>query len=445
MTRRAVFLYGSILMACLVSMTATAEDAGPKLIPKTADGVDDSRGAGWHPGLRFAGNMALGQSKNVPGTTDGVSIQLGYMINAGLGFLSRKKTNEWASSLDMALAYTRTPVVDAFVKSIDTINFKSTYLYHPERLPWLGPFVAFRLTAPMLPGYEVRADPTDVVRLDPDGDVIDADTDPVTRIDSGDKIDLTDAFAPLTLRESVGAFATPLDKPWLKTDIRLGFGAWETFVRGGFVVEDDESTDLYELRQMQDSVQIGPELGILLNGAFKEHLTYFVSALFMYPVYESTDTALEGIDLLNMEFDAGLGVKITKYVSIDYAFKAYKQPLIVNKWQVQNNILLTIAFEVPSPAPPPPACPPVPECPAAAATPPDTSPTNAAASPGTPPPSPSDAAATGGATTGEAAAEPPTSSDVEKDGAAAETTSAATGDNDAAPPASVGEKTEAAE
>ena len=376
-------LLGVPMVAFLLSSgPLSAQDTGPRLIPETADGVVDDSATGWHPWLRFGANMALGQSKNVPGTADGLSLQLGYKIGARLDFLSQKRTNEWTNFLGMELAYTRTPVVDAFVKSIDKIEFKSTYLYHPEKLPWLGPFVAFRLSTPMLPGYDVRSDPSNVVHLEPkeaqlfndagepiddDGQVIDANHDSVTQVNSGDRIDLTEALSPLTIRESVGVFAIPLDKPWLKTDFRLGFGAWETFVRDGYVIEDNPDTaDLLELRRMQDSVQLGPELGIALGGAYKEHLTYAASALFMQPVYQTTETDLEGIELLNMEFEAGLGVRITKYFSIDYSFKAYKQPLIVDDWQIQNNILLTIAFEVPAPATPPPVCPPAPECPSPA-------------------------------------------------------------------------------
>lgn len=361
-------LRASILSVCLLLLfiaEAVGQEVDTKLIPKNAEGVDDGKPAGWHPLLRFAGNAALGQSKNTPGTPDGVSLQLGYLINAAVDYLSTLKRNEWANTLDMALSYTRTPVVDAFVKSNDSIDFRSTYLYHPAGLPWLGPFVQFRLSAPMLKGYEVRADPTSVVRLKPGQDSVDENGAPivdVTEYESEKKIPLTDPFAPMTLRESVGVFAIPLDKPWLKTDFRLGFGAWETFVQGGYVIEDNEDTaDLLELRQMQDSVQLGPELGIILKGAHKEIIKYAASALFMQPVYQSVDTDLEGLELLNMEFQVGLGVKITKYFSIDYAFKAYKQPLIVDDWQIQNNLLLTLVFEVPAPAPPPPACPPCPE------------------------------------------------------------------------------------
>lgn len=362
--------------------TATADSTGGKFIPQTADGVDDSIGTGWHPFLKGAANFALGHSMNTPGNPDGLSLQFGYLIGAGADYLSPSKKHEWTNGLGMELQYGKTPVVDALIKSADQIDFRSAYFYHPAKLPQIGPFVSFRLTAPMLPADAVYAEAQNVVHLaqgeaqafndagepiDGDGNVVNADHESVSNYDSGERIPLTGAFAPLTLRESVGVFALPVDKPTVKFDARLGFGAWETFVRNGYYVEDNAATaDLVELRQMQDSVQIGPELGMILSGAAKEILTYRASALFMQPVYHrqgKQESTIEGIDLMNMEFEVGLGVKITKYMAVNYTFKAYRQPLIINEWQIQNNLLFSVGFAIPEPPPPPPACPACPACP----------------------------------------------------------------------------------
>ena len=376
--------FSTIFLA--VGSIVSAQETGPKVILKNAEGVDKSKGTGWHPHLKVAGNMALGQSKNTPGTPDGVSLQLGYIIGANLDYLSPSQKHEWANALGLELAYTRTPVVDAFVKSVDRIDFRSAYLFHIPRVPWLGPFLAFRLSTPMLPAYLVRAEPTNVYWLevgaapedtngdgvleDEDGVAIDVNHPEVTTYQAGRRIKLTKELAPLTIRESAGLFAIPIDKPWLKLDARLGFGAWETFVRNGFVVEDNGDTaDIFELRRMQDSVQLGPELGVILTGAVKENLTYSLSALLMQPVYHNAETGLNGSELLNVELEAKLGVKVTKYVSIDYSFKAYRQPLIVDEWQIQNNLLVSIGFELPAPPAPTPACPPAPPCPECPAAP----------------------------------------------------------------------------
>ncbi len=401
----------ALLIATAWCASAHADSSG-KFIPKSADGVDDTLGSGWHPSLKGAINFALGHSKNTPGNPDGLSLQFGYLIGGKLDYLSAKKRHEWANSLDLELQYGMTPVVEhVLIKSADNIDFRSAYFYHPTKLPWLGPFVSFRLSAPMLPADAVYADPKNVLHLKVgetenvvDGAPVDANGDPISAeraYDSGDRIPLTGAFAPLTLRESIGVFAVPIDKPVFKFDARLGFGAWETFVRDGYFVEDNADTaDILELRQMQDSVQIGPELGMIMSGAAKEYLTYKASALFMQPIYESTDNKLKGIDLMNMEFEVGLGFKITKYIAINYSFKAYKQPLIIDDWQIQNNLLFSVGFAVPEPPPPPPACPPpapCPECPKPAEqTPPSTVlPTTGAQNPDPEEPSasPSDSAA----------------------------------------------------
>jgi len=372
----------SILCLALIllafPLSALAEEAGPDYIPPSAEGLKKETKAGWHPMLKLSSNFATGQSQDVPGNPDGATFQLGYLINGELDFLNDTEEHEWMSSLLMQLGYSRTPVVDAFIKSVDTIDLKSTYLYHIPAAPWFGPFVAFRLSTSMLPGYQVKGSDTNVLRLnvgeevvtdtdadgnpvDENGDIVDATHPRVETVGAEKVIDLTGAFAPLTLRESAGVFAIPTDTTPFRLDIRLGFGAWETFVGDGYTLEDKDSTaNLLELRAMQDSVQAGPELGVLIKGIIKEKLTYSASALLMQPVAHSADTDLEGFELLNSEFEGVLGFKPWDFFSIDYSFKVYKQPLIVDAWQIQNNIMFSLTFDIipAEAAPPPPPCPP---------------------------------------------------------------------------------------
>lgn len=369
------------LVLSLFAQQARAQEAGPDYIPESAAGLEAQTKAGWHPRLKLSANFATGQSQDVPGSPDGVSFQLGYLINGELNYLNSSEEHEWLNSLLLQLGYSQTPVVDAMVKSVDTIDLKSTYLYHIPAASWFGPFVAFRLTTSMLRGYDVRGEDTQVLRLDvgeevvtdtdadgnpldDNGDIVDATHPRVETIEAGKTIDLTGAFAPLTLRESAGLFAIPTDSEPLRLDIRLGFGAWETFVGDGYVLDDNKDTEaLLELRAMQDSVQAGPELGLLIKGMMETKMTYSASALLMQPVVHSADTDLEGLDLLNAEFEGIVGFKPWEFFSIDYSFKVYKQPLIVDAWQIQNNILLSLNVDiVGGPAPAPAPCPPC-ECP----------------------------------------------------------------------------------
>lgn len=391
-TRKTTFLATIVaLFALAVVRPAQAQEGGPDYIPPSAEGLEKGTKAGWHPLLKLSANFATGQSQDVPGNPDGVSFQLGHIVNGEINYMSESEEHEWVNALLWQLGHTRTPVVDAFIKSVDTIDLKSTYLYHIPGLSWFGPFVAFRLTAPMLAGYEVRAEDSNVLRMDVGeqltvdpasgnpvdeaGNVIDPTDRRVELFGSGRKIDLTGAFAPLTLRESAGLFAIPVDQTVFRLDFRLGFGAWETFVGDGYVVEDnDETTDIFELRALQDSVQAGPEFGVAIKGIVEERMTYNASALLMQPVAHSADTDLEGFELLNAEFEGVLGIKAWEFLSIDYSFKYYRQPLIVDAWQIQNNIMLSLNFEIIGVKPPEPECPPC-ECPPAREKPTEEKPT----------------------------------------------------------------------
>ncbi|MBN2717978.1 MAG: hypothetical protein JXX14_19165 [Deltaproteobacteria bacterium] len=366
MTKRSftVALLSSLLMS--ITPGAFAQDIEPEYIPEITDTLVSSDHTGWHPRLRFNGNFSMAHSKNVPGSTEGTAMLFGALLNGTVDYLSPNESHEWTNALLWDLGYSKTPTIEPWIKSLDRLEYKTAYLYHFQRVRWLGPFFAFRVTTAMLPSYEVRADPVTAVRVAP-GQTVSADGAglpvdeagnrvPFTNHGAEAKIDLTKRFAPTTLRETLGMFAKPLTKPTLQLDARLGIGAWETFVRNGVVLDDNGETPFLELVELEDSWQIGAELGAVLSGDLKEGLlNYSVSALFMQPFAHSESKGtddLNGIELMNVEFEAALGVKLTKYLSINYGFKALKQSLIVDKWQVQNNLLISIGFDLVGNPPP---------------------------------------------------------------------------------------------
>jgi hypothetical protein len=402
-------IFPSIILFAVLGVAAAgalAQDVkATEAIPEKVEGLGSGAKIGWNPKLRFSANFSLGQNSNVPGQADGVSMNFGYLLDSGLGYLSETGEHEWANRLTAQLGYARTPIIDAWLKSMDLISFSSEYLYHFPSARWVGPFVTFRLDTPMLPGYDVRDKDVNVLKLhvgetlattpsgqplDANGEVINANSDRVEKVSKGRQIRLTGPFAPLTLRESAGLFLIPVDETEFKADFRAGFGVWETFVRGGYVLADNAATDnLLELQKMQDVIQAGPEAGIRLSGLYKEIVIWMAAAHFMQPVYNSADTPLKGLDLLNMEFDASLGLRFTSWASLDYTFKAYKQPLIVDEWQIQNMLFVTLTFDVFGVAEPPPACPAPAACP--------TCPTASEPAPAAPVAAPAAPAATEGA------------------------------------------------
>ena len=356
-----------IIVVILYSFTALAGASEKKVVAEIPDPVKDESPSGWNPALKANGNFYLGQTSNVPGATDGLSFAFGYQINGAVNYLSSNKNHEWVNTLFWELGFTRTPVIDAFTKSLDKIDFATTYLYHFPKLHIMGLFGTARVTTAMLKSYEMKAGSTDVIRLgvgeemqvdgngnplDENGQIIDANHPRVENYAGEKKIHLTDAFSPLLLRQGLGAFLIPIDKPEFKLDMRLGLSSWETFVQGGYTVDDNADTpDFLELRKMQDSIQIGAEFSLMAGGVFKERLLYGFNALFMQPFYDNADTKLKGIDLMNMEFELTAGVALWEFLSVNYSFKAYRQPLIVEGWQIQNSLMISLGINLPRPKP----------------------------------------------------------------------------------------------
>ena len=325
-------------MSLTFAVPAAAQD-DPGYIPdEIKDDADD--GTGWNPVLKASATVSLNHSHNVVGATNGLTFTGGFLLSGGLGYLSDNRQHEWRNSLNWGLSYSRTPTVPKFVKSLDSLDFETMYLWHTPKAPWFGPFVGFELKSAVLPGYYVT--PADVTLSRTDTDGINT-TEALPALDS---VGLTNAFAPLTLRESVGAFAVPIEKPEIRLEIRAGVGAMEAFVQKGYFIDDNADTPELELTQMQDSAQFGAEASLGVGGRIKEFMTYGARASILQPFVHNAETDLSGSELMNLDFEVLLGFKLTEWASLDYQFKAFRTPLVYDGWQVTNGLLLTFTANV---------------------------------------------------------------------------------------------------
>ena len=212
------------------------------------------------------------------------------------------------------------------------------YLIHVPKAQWFGPFVGFDLGTSLFPTDDVRATDVSVVRNDITGEPTSTEEVPAL-----ENINLTGAFAPTSLRESIGVFARPVEKEPITLEFRTGIGAWETFVRGGYTISDNEETaeGVMVLSQMQDSVQLGAEFNLTATGAIARNVSYTGRAGIMMPFVHNVETDLSGHELFNYEFEVLIGVKLAEWASLDYQFKAFRVPLVYDGWQVQNGLLLS--------------------------------------------------------------------------------------------------------
>ena len=331
---------GLALLAVAASPAAALEPTfvpDQETIDKAAKKKEDQ---GWKGRLRIGASLAFSNSSNVVGQQDGNTFTIGLALDAGLDYVLG--AHDWRNSLTIAEALTSTPQIDAFVSTTDRLFFESLYSY--KALPWLGPFGPFgpfgrfALDTKLLSGFDHRAAPVDYLIA---GDDIPK---------KGKKrLQLTSPFEPLTLKQSVGGFVRPYDAEYARVDLRAGVGFREIFADGGLVVKDDDATPEIEVGRLHDYQLIGAELAAYVQGeVYDKKIAYKVGGEVLFPFLDTAPSSKgkDFADTIDVELGAKISFRIVEWASVDYELKALRQPQLVEEWQIQNNLLLTIGYSL---------------------------------------------------------------------------------------------------
>jgi len=321
------------LAALLVTSAFAAADPG--LLPKVEEVVTadkDEKPQGWNPALSFGASMALSSNSNVVGQPDGSSWTFGLSLLGRLDFLSG--VHDLRNSLRINEVFSRTPSIDEWIKTADAFVFET--IYYINLTEHFGPFATFKLETALFSGFDVRPAPVTYVRADDTSVVVAADTT---------RLKLTSSFEPLVLKQAIGAFYRPINIKPVEVDIRAGFGAQQTFADGAFAVADVGSTPEIEVVRLTDFAQGGAVIGVEAKGEFEEgRVSYTARAEAMFPVINDDPQNRSVMDLANYDFNIRIAFKLFSFASLDYQFKAYRQPQLVDAWQVTNSLLLTFNY-----------------------------------------------------------------------------------------------------
>ena len=114
-------------------------------------------------GFQHSEQISLGSNlswyENVVGTQDGRSSI--YSLDLAVAAGHNTEQTEWNNTLNIIESQSRTPAIDSYVKSADSLKFESLYLYFFESIDWLGLYGRVGYDAPIFKGYDVRASNTD--------------------------------------------------------------------------------------------------------------------------------------------------------------------------------------------------------------------------------------------------------------------------------------------
>ncbi|WP_437785498.1 hypothetical protein [Sorangium sp. So ce1097] len=312
---------------------------------------------GWSPGLLLGGTFNLADNRSVVGQVDGTGVAAGFILEGSLDL--NKAAHELRMTLAAGAGVTRTPALEAWVKTRDALAFEAIYLYHV--VPWFGPFGRFALNTQMFPGSDPRSAPTTYAITRADG---------TTEAITGTRLHLSDPFQPVTLKQSLGVFVQPVNRESVLVEARAGAGAQEVIASGVLSLADDGGTPEVEVSELSSYGQLGAEAVIEASGTLRDkQIAYRAGIAALLPiVYSDLDAGDErgALDLMNVDIVGGLSFKLVEWASLDYQLHVVRQPQLIDAWQVQNNILLTLSYAVGSKVPAPPPCVPCQPAPAKA-------------------------------------------------------------------------------
>jgi hypothetical protein len=337
---------GVLVCATLWASPALAqEDDITEYVPETEiQQMKDEKRQGWDGTLQASANVNLVSNSNVVGQADGFSMLFGLGLLSGLDYIHQR--HEIRNTLKIAESFSKTPVLPEFIKSDDVVDFESLYNYFI--LSWFGAFGRFNAESQLFVTEEVRADPTTfaVSRRNEDG------TTTVDLIEDTERLRLSDSFKPLTLNESVGVFAEPVQTTPFNLSTRLGFGLRQTWAQDVLAVQDDDTTEtqieVTDLTNPESSLTIfqgGLEGFVGIGGVLQDkRVTYDVGGTVLIPFINNDPQDRTATQLTRIGLVAGVAFAAFDWMSINYKLRLLRDPQLLDDLQVQNNLLLTFNY-----------------------------------------------------------------------------------------------------
>ncbi|MFO0728783.1 MAG: hypothetical protein U1E65_33705 [Myxococcota bacterium] len=328
----------SLTFLGLLPGAALAQTGDAKVTQFVADGAlkngSDAKKQGWDFTLTLSANLAIAQSSNVVGQPEGVSYLIGLGATGGLEYLDGP--HEWKNTLSIIESFSKTPALDQVTKANDVARLESIYSYYFTG--WAGAFGRGSLETAILNTQDIRATPVDYVisRGNPDQETL-----------VGRKLlTLAKAFAPLTLTESLGLVAKPIDVEPAVVTIRVGGGGRETLASGVLIVKS-AAANVVDVARVSDVIQAGVEGAIGVAGKFPaERITYGADFGILFPFANNDTTGRSAVDLMRVGFAAALNFSMFDWLGLTYQFRVQSDPQLVKDVQVQNNFFLTFKYDV---------------------------------------------------------------------------------------------------
>lgn len=285
----------------------------------------------------------LGQNFNQSflGLQNGVSFSPGFQLEEVIRWYNLP--HEWRTEFVLNESWSLTMPQTVFVKSSDSLHFKSSYLYHV--VDWFGPYVSAKLRTSVFPGSDVETGPTTYTITDAATGVV--TTPPASTGSNGTySFNLTSAFLPLILEQDIGVFAQPYHEDELLLEFRAGATARENIAKNQRILTAvGVIYDNTPVRQLDNVYELGPSLGMHFKAdLWEKKLSYRLSCDALWSLFQTPQESLAATHGLSFDLSTGLGVNILSWLGVHWHFKAILNPAILDRVQLMSHLMLAVNF-----------------------------------------------------------------------------------------------------
>lgn len=329
--------YALTVVSFTLMSSAGAQIQINDIAPKEALARNNQLPDGWHPTLKVGANLSFGSNSNVIGQAEGDTTTMGGTVEGQL--IYKGGPQEWRQKLNLAEATTKAPTLPRPLKSKDELKYETIYLRGLESFPRIGPFARASIETQLFVGHDVRETALPYAVRKPDGSIRNVTTD---------TLKLTDAFAPLTTRESVGFFYKIAEHTDFKAEVRLGLGAMQVAAKGQLALRDDPKTAVIEVAELTNLDQVGAEAGITFSGTVDEVTSYSFGLDLLTPFAPNLRAGDNRTDLEMTNIDGKFDVtsRIYSWAHISYELRVRKQPQLLDDFQIQHFLLLNFSYSI---------------------------------------------------------------------------------------------------
>lgn len=291
--------------------------------------------------LLIGGDLALHSRNNDPSAEDGWGATVRGFIDSRVNV--KILDNPLLFQLQLEEGQTKTPG-SIWSKSSDRLDIDLLYIY--RLASWIGPYVRLGAESNLLPTRTPLSQGSDIYLLKPEAPLPSPGQLPAGAPHrTGSRFRNSPSFGLISVKEGLGLNLRALKTVSAELSFRAGLGARHRITRDLYELAQkragtaaSQNRPVVLFREIPSDHQIGMEGTVLATARFTRWVLVNLEVDTLIPFSGLNETIVEG--------DLTVGIKLTRFASINYVLRYLRDPAISDDDRVSQDVLLRLSLEV---------------------------------------------------------------------------------------------------